>query len=181
MTVYDFIVKDNKGNEVKLDKYKGKVLLIINTATRCGFTPTYDDIEKLYEEYKDKGLEILDFPCNQLLDQAPESDEEIDKICTLKFNTKFPRFKKIDVNGKNEDKLYTFLKSKEGFKGFDEAHKLTPILKEILSEADPDYASKSDIKWNFTKFLIDRKGNVVARFEPTTSFDVIKKEIEKVL
>lgn len=155
--IYDFIVKDKNGLDVKLEKYKGKVLLIVNTATRCGFTPQYDGLEKLYEKYKDKGFEILDFPCNQFKNQAPEDDEEIDSFCTLNFGTKFDRFQKIDVNGENEDPLYTFLKKEESG---------------ILGEK---------IKWNFTKFLIDRDGKVVKRFAPTTKPEKIEKDIERLL
>ena len=155
--IYDFVVKDKNGLDVKLEKYKGKVLLIVNTATRCGFTPQYDGLEKLYEKYRDKGFEILDFPCNQFKNQAPEDDEEIDSFCTLNFGTKFDRFQKIDVNGENEDPLYTFLKKEESG---------------ILGEK---------IKWNFTKFLIDRDGKVVKRFAPTTKPEKIEKDIERLL
>ena len=155
--IYDFVVKDNKGEDVKLEKYKGKVLLIVNTATKCGFTPQYDGLENLYEKYHDRGFEILDFPCNQFASQAPENDQEIDSFCSLNFGTKFDRFQKIDVNGENEDPLYTFLKIEEGG---------------ILG---------GKIKWNFTKFLIDRDGNVVKRFAPTTKPEKIEKDIESLL
>ncbi len=179
--VYDFTVKDRRGNDVSLNEYKGKVLLIVNTATRCGFTPQYEELEALYKNYKDKGLEILDFPCNQFGEQAPGSEEEIHEFCTLNFGTEFPQFKKIEVNGENELPLYTFLKSKCGFKGFDKDHKIGALLDEMLSKADPDYARKPDIKWNFTKFLIDRKGNVVDRYEPTTAIQVIEDAIKQLL
>ncbi len=155
--IYDFVVKDNKGEDVKLEKYKGKVLLIVNTATKCGFTPQYDGLENLFEKYHGRGFEILDFPCNQFASQAPENDQEIDSFCTLNFGTKFDRFKKIDVNGENEDPLYTFLKKEEGG---------------ILG---------GKIKWNFTKFLIDRDGNVVKRFAPATKPEKIEKDIESLL
>ena len=155
--IYDFVVKDNKGEDVKLEKYKGKVLLIVNTATKCGFTPQYDGLENLFEKYHDKGFEILDFPCNQFASQAPENDREIDSFCSLNFGTKFDRFQKIDVNGENEDLLYTFLKKEEGG---------------ILG---------GKIKWNFTKFLIDRDGNVVKRFAPATKPEKIEKDIESLL
>lgn len=155
--IYDFVVKDNKGEDVKLEKYKGKVLLIVNTATKCGFTPQYDGLENLYEKYHDRGFEILDFPCNQFASQAPENDQEIDSFCSLNFGTKFDRFQKIDVNGEKEDPLYTFLKKEEvGILG-------------------------GKIKWNFTKFLIDRDGNVVKRFAPTTKPEKIEKDIESLL
>lgn len=155
--IYDFVVKDNKGEDVKLEKYKEKVLLIVNTATKCGFTPQYDGLENLYEKYHDRGFEILDFPCNQFASQAPGNDQEIDSFCSLNFGTKFDRFQKIDVNGENEDPLYTFLKKEEGG---------------ILG---------GKIKWNFTKFLIDRDGNVVKRFAPTTKPEKIEKDIESLL
>ena len=179
--VYDFTVKDRRGNDVSLNEYKGKVLLIVNTATRCGFTPQYEELEALYKNYRDQGLEILDFPCNQFGEQAPGSEDEIHEFCTLNFGTEFPQFKKIEVNGENELPLFTFLKSKCGFKGFDKDHKIGALLDEMLSKADPDYASKPDIKWNFTKFLIDRKGNVVDRYEPTTAIQVIEDAIKQLL
>ena len=179
--VYDFTVKDRRGNDVSLTEYKGKVLLIVNTATRCGFTPQYEELEALYKNYKDKGLEILDFPCNQFGEQAPGTEEEIHQFCTLNFGTEFPQFKKIEVNGENELPLYTFLKSQKGFKGFDLEHKIGKLLDEMLSKADPEYASKPDIKWNFTKFLIDREGNVVERYEPTTDIKIIEEAINQLL
>ena len=159
MNVYDFKVLNQKGEEVSLDIYKGKVLLIVNTATKCGFTPQYEALEAMYEELKDRGFEILDFPCNQFLHQAPGSDEEINQFCTLKYNTKFPRFKKIDVKGANADPLYKWL-----------------ICQNEKGKA-------KNIKWNFTKFLIDKNGNVVERFgsmdKPQNFIDKVKAEIEK--
>jgi glutathione peroxidase len=153
MEFYDITVQDRLGNEVKMSDYKGKVLLIVNTATGCGFTPQYEGLEALYEKFKDKGLEILDFPCNQFANQAPGSDEEIHQFCTLKYNTTFPRFKKIEVNGENESPLYTYLKSQQKGK----------------------FGSK--IKWNFTKFLVDREGKVIDRFGPATTPASIEKKI----
>lgn len=179
--VYDFTVKDRRGNDVSLAEYKGKVLLIVNTATRCGFTPQYEELEALYKNYKEQGLEILDFPCNQFGEQAPGTEEEIHQFCTLNFGTEFPQFKKIEVNGENELPLYTYLKSQRGFQGFDKNHKIGELLDDMLSKSDPDYASKSDIKWNFTKFLVDREGNVVERYEPTTECDVIEEAIKQLL
>ena len=179
--VYDFTVKDRRGNDISLAEYKGKVLLIVNTATRCGFTPQYEELEALYKNYREQGLEILDFPCNQFGDQAPGTEEEIHQFCTLNFGTEFPQFKKIEVNGENELPLYTYLKSQRGFQGFDKSHKIGELLDDMLSKADPDYASKSDIKWNFTKFLVDREGNVVERYEPTTECDVIEEAIKQLL
>ena len=179
--VYDFTVTDNKGNEVALSQFKGKVILIVNTATACGFTPQYNDLDSLYDAYKSKGLEILDFPCNQFGAQAPGTDEEIQEFCTVRFNTQFPRFRKIDVNGENAIPLYTWLKSQKGFAGFDPAHPLTKILHDMFSKADSEYDKKPDIKWNFTKFLIDREGNVIERFEPTATQEALAPAIEKLL
>lgn len=156
-TIYDFTVKDNKGNDISLDKYKGKVLLIVNTATKCGFTPQYQGLEELYKKYKDQGFEILDFPSNQFGGQAPGTDTEIQNFCTARFGTTFDRFAKIDVNGEKEDPLYSYLKKSQGG---------------LLGDK---------IKWNFTKFLIDRDGNVVERYSSQKKPENIAKEIEKLL
>lgn len=180
-TVYDFTVKDRKGKDVSLKEYANEVLLIVNTATKCGFTPQYEELEKLYEKYHSKGFEILDFPCNQFGQQAPGTDESIHNFCKLTYGTEFPRFKKLKVNGEDADQLYKFLQEQKGFAGWDESHPLTPVLEKMLSEADPDYKQKADIKWNFTKFLINKKGMVVARFEPTESIENISKQIEELL
>ena len=177
-TVYDFTVPGKKKTEKKLADYKGKVLLIVNTASRCGFTPQYNDLEEIYEKFKDSGLEVLDFPCNQFGQQAPESEEEYHSFCQLNYKTKFPQFAKCDVNGEKELPLFKWLKSKKGFAGFDPNHKITPILNDMLAKADPDFAKKSDIKWNFTKFLVDKQGHVVGRFEPTAEKDVLIPAIE---
>ena len=179
--VYDFTVLDRRGKEVSLSEYKGKVLLIVNTATRCGFTPQYEALEAMYKDYKNKGLEILDFPCNQFGQQAPGTEEEIHEFCTLNFGTEFPQFKKIEVNGENESPLFTYLKAQKTFEGFDLNDKLGKLLDEMLSKADPDYAKKSDIKWNFTKFLVDKEGNVVKRFEPTHDMKLVEEEVKKLL
>ncbi|MBQ9276857.1 MAG: glutathione peroxidase [Clostridia bacterium] len=156
-TIYDFTVKDKKGNDVSLSEYKGKVLLIVNTATGCGFTPQYDGLQDLYEKYQEKGFEILDFPCNQFANQAPGSDEEIGSFCQARFGITFPQFAKIDVNGKNQAPLYEYLKSQK--KG----------------------ALGSNIKWNFTKFLVDRDGNVVDRFAPTVTPEKLDADVAKYL
>lgn len=159
MTVYDFKVLNQKGEEVSLDIFKGKVLLIVNTATKCGFTPQYDALEAMYEQLKDQGFEILDFPCNQFMHQAPGSDEEINAFCTMKFNTKFTRFKKVDVKGDKAD----------------------PLFKWLITQNEEGKAKS--VKWNFTKFLINRQGEVVARFGPTEKpesfIDEVKKELAK--
>jgi len=180
-TVFDYTVKDRKGQDVSLRSYQGEVLLIVNTATKCGFTPQYEELEKLYEKYHKQGFEILDFPCNQFGQQAPGTDESIHEFCKLNFGTEFPRFKKVKVNGNDAEPLYQFLKEQKGFAGWDETHPITPILDKMLSEADPNYKQKPDIKWNFTKFLVNKYGVVVARFEPTEKIANIEKQIEELL
>jgi glutathione peroxidase len=180
-TVYDFSVKDRKGGEVSLREYANEVILIVNTATKCGFTPQYEELEALYKKYHAQGFTILDFPCNQFGQQAPGTDESIHEFCKLTYGTEFPRFKKIKVNGEDADPLYQYLKEQKGFAGWNPNHKLTPVLEEMLSKEDPDYKEKSDIKWNFTKFLVDKKGFVVARFEPTEDLKNVAKQIEALL
>ena len=180
-TIYDFTVKDRKGKEVSMKEYANEVLLIVNTATKCGFTPQYDELEKLYEKHRSEGFVVLDFPCNQFGQQAPGTDESIHEFCKLNFGTDFPRFKKIKVNGPDADPLFKFLQEQKGFAGWDMEHPIAHILDDMLSKDDPDYKEKPTIKWNFTKFLIDKQGHVVARFEPTTKIEVIEAEIEKLL
>ena len=180
-SVHDFTVKDRKGSDVDLSSYKGKVLLIVNTATRCGFTPQYEELEALYKSYKDKGLEILDFPCNQFGNQAPGTDEEIAQFCSLNYGTEFPQFKKIEVNGPGEDPLFTFLKKEKGFEGFDLNHPIGGKLDEMMRKMDSDFDKKPDIKWNFTKFLVDQEGKVIARYEPTHDIKLIEQDIAKLL
>ena len=157
MNIYDIFVKSRDGKEVALKDYEGKVLLIVNTATGCGFTPQYTGLQKLYDTYKDKGFEILDFPCNQFANQAPGSDDDIHTFCTGRFGITFPQFAKIDVNGKNEDPLYTYLKSKKGG---------------LFS---------SRIKWNFTKFLVGKDGTVLKRFAPTDTPESIDAFVSEAL
>lgn len=179
-TVYDFSLKDKQGNEVSLEQYKGKVLLIVNTATGCGFTPQYEDLEAMYHKLQSKGLEILDIPCNQFGHQAPGSDEEIKEFCTIKFGADFPQFKKSDVNGANELPLYTWLKSeKPCLGGYDE--KLAAVMEKLYNEANPEPRKKDDIQWNFTKFLINRDGQVIARFEPVVDMKEVEKQVEAAL
>ena len=180
-TVYDFAVKDRKGKDVSLKEYANEVLLIVNTATKCGFTPQYEELEKLYEKYRSKEFVILDFPCNQFGQQAPGTDESIHEFCKLNFGTEFPRFKKVKVNGPDADPLFKFLQEQKGFAGWDMEHPIAHILDDMLSKEDPDYKEKPDIKWNFTKFLVDKRGMVVARFEPTTKMEVIEAEIDKLI
>ena len=179
-TVYDFMVKDREGNEISLKDYEGKVLLIVNTATGCGFTPHYEPLEAMYKELKDKGFEILDFPCNQFAGQAPESDEKINEFCTLKFGTDFPRFAKIEVNGENALPLFAYLATEKPFEGFGKGLK-NAALEKFAAANNKKYGDKAYIKWNFTKFLINRKGEVIARFEPTCEMDDVKKAVEEAL
>lgn len=177
MNIYDFKVKDNKGNEVSLDEYKGKVLLVVNTATKCGLTPQYTALEELYQKYHDQGFEILDFPSNQFMGQAPGSDEEINEFCTLTYNTTFPRFAKIDVNGKGTAPLYTWLKTEKSQDAGDQEAKSFEKKVKLLKPL----AKSGDIKWNFGKFLIDREGNVVERYSPAYTPEKLNADIEKAL
>lgn len=181
MNIYDFNVIDREGKEVNLGIYKGKVLLIVNSATHCGFTPQYEELQKLFEIYADQGFVILDFPCNQFRNQAPESVDEIHEFCKVNYGVTYPIHAKIEVNGENAHPLYKFLKQEKGFAGFDFSHPIASKLDSILSEDDPNYKDNPDIKWNFTKFLIDRNGNVVERFEPTTKIKVIEERIKELL
>ena len=175
--VYDFSVKNEEGKSVSLSDYKGKVLLIVNTATRCGFTPQYKELEALYEQYAKEDLEILDFPCNQFGSQAPGTIAEIHQFCTANFDIHFPQFDKIDVNGEQATPLYIYLKSQKGFEGFDLNDKTGKLLDGMMRKKNPDYAKSPDIKWNFTKFLISRDGQVVARFEPTAKMSSIEEKL----
>ncbi len=179
MNIYDFTVKTRKGEEVPLSNYKGQVLLIVNTATGCGFTPQYKELQEIYDAHKADGLEILDFPCNQFADQAPGTDEEIHTFCTGRFGITFPQFAKCDVNGENAIPLYQYLTSNTSFDGFNGPMGL--MLSGVVKKMDKDYKNNGNIKWNFTKFLIDREGNIVCRMEPTLSMDKVKAEVEKLL
>jgi len=165
MNVYDFKVMAQDGSEVSLADYRGKVLLIVNTATGCGFTPQYAELQELYEACHDRGLEILDFPCNQFGEQAPGTDAEIHTFCTGRFGITFPQFAKIDVNGENAIPLYRWLTENTTFEGFG-ASPMALMLSGIVKKMDKEYKNNGKIKWNFTKFLIDREGNIAARFEP---------------
>ena len=177
MSVYEYVLKDGKGNDVSLADYKGKVMLIVNTATGCGFTPQYAPIEEMYEKYHDQGFEVIDIPCNQFAGQTPGTDDEIHEFCTLKYNTKFPQMRKSDVNGANELPLYTFLKSQKGFEGFGKGAKA--LMMNALLHGIPK--ESTDIRWNFTKFVVDREGRVVARFEPTADMNELSKCVEALL
>jgi len=179
MSIYDITLKNRNNEDVSLNNFKGKVLIIVNTATGCGFTPQYEGLEKLYKSYHEKGLEILDLPCNQFGNQAPGTDDEIHEFCSLKYNTSFDQFKKIEVNGENESPLYTFLKSAikedtiDGIKN--------KMAMKGIEKISKTYKNKNDIKWNFTKFLVDKEGNVVGRFSPTYKPEDMEEEIKKLL
>lgn len=173
MSIYDIKAVRNNGEEITLEEYKGKVLLIINSATGCGFTPQYDDLEDMYEELHDKGLEILDFPCNQFANQAPGSDEEIASFCSGRYGITFPLFQKIEVNGENAHPLFQYLKEKQGTK----SKSLTIKTLSKLSKT----SKSDDIHWNFTKFLVNKEGEVIARFEPVEKMKNVKKAVEELL
>ena len=179
MSVYDYSIVNRNGKEISLNEYKGKVLIIVNTATGCGFTPQYEGLEKLYKEYHDKGLEVIDIPCNQFGHQAPGTDDEIHEFCALKYNTSFDQFTKADVNGENELPLYTYLKEQikkdkiEGLK-----NKMAMKAVEKISKTAK---KEEDIKWNFTKFLVDKEGKVVERYSPTFKPEDMEEDIKKII
>ncbi len=177
MNLYDFKVKDKKGNEVSLKEYEGKLILVVNTATKCGLTPQYEALQELYKKYESQGFLVLDFPCNQFLEQAPGSDEEINEFCSLNFGTKFPRFAKIDVNGENEEPLYKWLKAE---KPQDIGNEETAKFEEHVKNYTPDN-NETDIKWNFGKFIIGRDGNVVERYSPALPPEAIEETIKSML
>ena len=176
MNIYDFTVKAQDGSEVALSDFEGKVILVVNTATGCGFTPQYEDLQNIYDELHNQGLEILDFPCNQFGNPAPGEDEEIHTFCKGRFGITFPQYSKIDVNGENAIPLYKWITSSTKFEGFDGPAKL--VLGTIVKKMDKDYKHYGNIKWNFTKILVDRKGNIVARFEPTKDLNTVKERIK---
>ena len=179
MSIFDYFIVDRNGKKVSLKEYKGKVLIIVNTATGCGFTPQYEGLEKLYKEYHDKGLEIIDIPCNQFGNQAPGNDDEIHEFCALKYNTSFDQFKKADVNGENEIELYTYLKEQikedtiEGMKN--------KMAMKAIDKISKTAKKDGDIKWNFTKFLVDREGNVVGRYSPTYKPEDMESKIQELI
>lgn len=178
---YDFEAEDVQCEKHQMEEYRGKVVLVVNTAIQCGFTPQYDKLQDMYEDYREQGFEILDFPCNQFGSQAPGTNEEIAAFCDAKFGITFQQFAKIDVNGEHEHPLYTFLKEQKGFQGFDPENPLTVLLTSNLDRIHPDYRDTSDIKWNFTKFLIDREGNVTERFEPTADMEAVAEKVRELL
>lgn len=178
--LYKLAVKDADGQTVSLSRYKGRVLLIVNTATRCGFTPQYTELEKLYEDFHEEGLDILDFPCNQFGQQAPGTIGEITQFCTANYGTQFAQFDKIDVNGPDASPLFVYLKSQKPFSGFGDTEQ-GRMMHQMLQRGNPDYCKNPDIKWNFTKFLVDRKGNVVARFEPTADMQAVAEAVRQLI
>ena len=179
-TIYDFSARRRDGSALELASLKGKALLIVNTATGCGFTPQYEGLEKLYEKYRDSGFEILDFPCDQFGHQAPGSDDEIHSFCALKYNTSFDQLAKVEVNGPNADPIFAFLKAERPKDDAPEA--AVAGLRALLSKSGMPTASEpGDVEWNFTKFLVDREGNVVRRFHPTTAPEEIDAEIAALL
>ena len=180
MGIYDFTFKTRTGADVSMADYKGKGLLIVNTATGCGFTPQYEDLQKIYDADHDKGLEILDFPCNQFGNQAPGDNEEIHTFCKGRFGITFPQFAKVEVNGEGALPLFRYLTEHTTFEGFGSS-KAGLALSAFLKLKDWNYKKSGDIKWNFTKFLIDREGNIVRRFEPTEEMEAVKAEVEKIL
>ena len=179
-TVYDFTSISNTGDEVDFSAYKRKVLLLVNTASKCGFTPQYEGLEALYKKYKDQGLVIVGFPCDQFGHQEPGSNEEIAEFCRVNYGVTFPLMDKVDVNGENATPIFKWLYSEQPFAGFGDSER-GQMMDRMLSSQDPDYASNPDIKWNFTKFLIDKKGRVIARFEPTDTPEAIESDIKALL
>ena len=180
MSIYDYSVTTAAGQALSLAGFKGKVMVIVNTATGCGFTPQYKDLENMYAKHHEQGLEIIDIPCNQFAGQTPGTDEEIHEFCTLHYNTQFPQMTKSDVNGANALPLYSFLKSQQGFKGFGKGPKAL-LMSAMLKKNDKDYKHNPDIKWNFTKFVVDREGQVVARFEPTADMTDVETYVASLL
>ncbi|MBS7263376.1 MAG: glutathione peroxidase [Eubacteriales bacterium] len=180
MSFYDLTVEAADGSKVSMADFRGKVVLVVNTATGCGFTPHYEPLESMYEKYHGKGLEIVDIPCNQFKGQAPGTDEEIHAFCTLKYHTQFPQMKKSDVNGENAIELFTWLKGQKGFEGFGKGV-AAMAMSAMLRSLDKNYKNNPDIKWNFTKFIVDREGNVVARFEPTADMKKVEECVASLL
>lgn len=177
MKFYDIKVEAPDGSLVDMKDYEGKVVLVVNTATGCGFTPHYKDLEAMYEKFHEQGFEIVDVPCNQFAGQTPGTDDEIHEFCQLKYNTQFPQMKKADVNGENAIELFKFLKEEKGFEGFGSGPKAL-AMSAMLKKIDKDYKNNPEIKWNFTKFIINRQGEVVARFEPTADMKKVAECVE---
>lgn len=180
-TIYDFTCTSIGGKDINLGEYKRKVVLIVNTASKCGFTPQFEGLENLYKKYENDDFVVLGFPCNQFNEQDPGSDNEISEFCTRNYGVSFPMFSKIDVNGENADPLYKFLESQKGFAGWDPKSELTPVLIDIVGKADPNYENDPSIKWNFTKFLVNKNGEVVQRFESTSTPEQLESAVKEAL
>ena len=180
MSIYDYKVKTQDGEEISMDCYKGKTLLIVNTATGCGFTPQYSELQEIYDEFNDQGLEILDFPCNQFANQAPGDDNEIHDFCTGRYGISFPQFSKVEVNGEQAIPLYKWLQSNFTFQGFGKGP-MSLLIRPVVKKMDADYKNNIKIKWNFTKFLISKDGDMVERFEPTQGMKIVKEKIQEVI
>lgn len=179
MNIYDFTVKAQDGSDVALSQFQGKVLLVVNTATGCGFTPQYTELQEMYEELKDQGFEILDFPCNQFGEQTPGTDEEVHDFCTGRYGITFPQYAKVDVNGENAIPLFQWITSNTKFAGFNGPMGL--ILKPVVKKMDKDYKNNGNIKWNFTKILIDKNGEIDSRYEPTADIGKISQRAKELL
>ena len=181
MSIYDCKATTIEGEEISLEKYKGKVVIIVNTASKCGFTPQYEGLEKLYEKYNAKGLEILGFPCNQFGEQEPGDNQDVKNFCQLNYGVSFQMFEKTDVRGDSAHPVYKYLTSEKPFQGFDQNHPIGEMLYKALQSRSPEYLEGDSIKWNFTKFLVDKEGKVVARFEPTSEPSAMEETIKKLL
>lgn len=181
MNIYDFKVTTIEGQQTSLADYQGKVIIIVNTASKCGFTPQYEELQTLYNTYADRGLVILGFPSNQFAEQEPGSNTEVQNFCRLNYGVSFPLFEKTEVRGKNAHPLFVYLTEQAPFKGFDPKHPIAGKLQEVLQEKFPELLEGDSVKWNFTKFLINRQGEVAGRYEPTASPLAMKADIEKLL
>lgn len=181
MKFYEMKAKNIDGQEVSMADYRGKVLLVVNTASKCGFTPQLEDLQALYESYKDKNFEVIGFPCNQFMEQEPGDSQAIKSFCSLNYGVTFPMFDKIEVNGKNEHPIYSYLKAEAPFKGLDMTNTTNKLLDSMLKEKFLEFTIGNAIRWNFTKFLIDRSGRVVERFESSVEPMDIKSQIEALL
>lgn len=181
MNIYDFKAKDISGNEISLKEYEGKILLIVNTASKCGFTPQYEDLQKIYDLYSDQGFEVLGFPCNQFMAQEPGANEEIESFCKLNYGVSFPLFDKIDVNGKDAHPLFNYLKEEKPFEGLDMDNPTNKILVPMIKERYPNFSVGNAIRWNFTKFLVNSKGQVIQRFESSVDPMSIGPAIKELL
>lgn len=181
MSIYNFKAKTIDGEEISLEKYKGKVVIVVNTASKCGFTPQYEGLEKLYEKYSSRGLEILGFPCNQFAEQEPGDNKDVKQFCQLNYGVSFEMFEKVDVRGDLAHPLFNFLTDEKPFEGFDMNHPVGEPLLNALKTNFPEYLEGDSVKWNFTKFLVDKEGKIIQRFEPTSEPVSMEEAIERLL